>query len=154
MFFDPKEIEIVLQKVIDIYLIPKFHELKMNASGEWLQSLETEVGEDSGKIRGRHYTEYLAKGRPPSDKLPPVSALEKWVKVKLGLSGKQANSMAWAIAQNMKKKGSSHFQKGGTELLEILESPQVIEFIQNELRGIAQVKLTEQLQRNALDYLR
>jgi len=146
MWIERKEIERVLQEVVDKFLIPRFHELKMNASGEWLENLEVEAtDDDKGYIKGRHYTEYLAKGRPPSDKLPPISALEKWVNVKLGISGEEATSIAFAIAHKIRREGTKWHQQGGTDLVEILESPEVITYIQNELGSILKVKISERL---------
>lgn len=154
MFFDEKEIEAVINKVIDIYLIPKFHQHDMNATGEWINSLEVEVLEDKAKIKGRHYTEYLAKGRPPSNNLPPISALKKWVSAKFGINGKEAEQRAWAIAKKIQKHGTTHYRKGGTDLLEVLESPEVVNFIREKIKGIVRISIVKRLQRNALDYLR
>lgn len=146
MWIEREEIERVLREVVAKFLIPKFNENEMNATGEWLQSLEVEAtDDDKGYIRGRHYTEYLAKGRPPSDKLPPISALEKWVNVKLGVSGTEATSIAFAIAHKIKNEGTKWHQQGGTDLVEVLESPEVIAYIQNELGNILKVKISERL---------
>lgn len=38
--------------------------------------------------------------------MPPVLAIEDWVKVKLGLTGKEARSAAWGIARKIAKKGT------------------------------------------------
>ncbi|MGL5233832.1 MAG: hypothetical protein ACRC8Z_03620 [Empedobacter falsenii] len=150
MFFTTNEIEAVLQKVIDNFLIPRFRELDMNATGEWLSSLEVESGNDNGKIRGRDYSEYLTKGRRPGG-LPPINQLVKWVNAKLGIYGQEATSAAWAISKKIQKEGTSWYKKGGSDLLEVLEEPKTIQFIQDELGAIATVKITEQLQRNAIN---
>ena len=149
MFFTQQEIENVLQKVIDLFLIPRFQELKMNATGEWLQSLEIKAELDGGTIRGRAYSEQLAKGREPG-KAPPIRNIERWVNAKLGISGKEATSIAFAISKKIAKEGTSWYQKGGSDLIEVLEEKQTIEFVQNELIAIAKVRIAEQLQRNAL----
>ncbi|MDV4026520.1 hypothetical protein CMT52_19520, partial [Elizabethkingia anophelis] len=119
MWFDDKEIEDVIQKVVDNFLKPRFKELGMNASGEWLQSIEISTGNDSGTIDARAYSEQLAKGRKPG-KLPPVRQLERWVNAKLGLSGNEAKSVAWAISKKIEKEGTSWYQKGGSDLIEVL----------------------------------
>ncbi|MDV4026561.1 hypothetical protein CMT52_19735, partial [Elizabethkingia anophelis] len=119
MWFDDKEIEAVLQKVVDNFLKPRFKELGMNASGEWLQNVGISVVDDSGTIDARAYSEELAKGRKPG-KLPPVKQIEKWVNVKLGLSGNEAKSVAWAISKKIEKEGTSWYKKGGSDLIEVL----------------------------------
>ena len=148
MWFETNELETIIQKVIDNFLIPRFNELKMNASGEWLASLEIEIGNDDGKIRGRDYSEQLAQGRIPG-KAPPIRHLEKWVNAKLGISGTEATSIAFAISKKIAKEGTSWYKKGGTDLIEVLSEPKTIQFMQEELIAIAQVRVAENLQRNA-----
>lgn len=148
MWFEPKDIEAVLQKVIDNFLLPRFHELKMKATGEWEQSLEIKVGDDAGTIRGRDYSEQLAKGRAPG-KMPPIKPLIRWAKAKFGVSEKEATSIAWGVAKKIQKVGTQYHIQGGTDLLEVLEDPKTLQFIQEELGGIARVKIAERLQRNA-----
>jgi|Deesub1362A_J573_1020465.scaffolds.fasta_scaffold00327_89 hypothetical protein len=49
------------------------------------------------------FVEYGTSGR---DKLPPVESIEKWVRAKFGIGGKEARRIAWAIAQEIKKHGT------------------------------------------------
>lgn len=144
-----KEVEEILNDVVDEFLIPRFDELGMSASGEWLRSLEVVAGANGGEIKGRHYTEYLAKGRPPSDKLPPVSALESWVNDKLGITGREANSIAWGIAKKIQKEGSKWYIQKGSNLLEVLQEPKTIEFIKKRIGAKLRVKIAENLVRQA-----
>lgn len=123
-----------MDEVVQRFLIPKFNELNMNASGEWLESLETEARENVGVIRGRDYTEWLEHGRGPGG-LPPISAIETWVNAKLGLYGTEATSAAWGIAKTIQAEGTSWYKKGGSDLLQVLSSPECIQFIQNEFRN-------------------
>jgi hypothetical protein len=44
-------------------------------------------------------------GRKPG-KMPPVDAIKLWVVRKLGISGKEADKVAWAIAYSIGKKGT------------------------------------------------
>lgn len=149
MYFTSNEIESVLLKVVDLFLIPKFRELGMNATGEWINSLEVVANNnDSGTIRGRQYSEQLAKGREPG-KRPPITPLVKWVTAKFGISGKQATSMAFAISHKIANEGTTWYQKGGSDLIEVLEDQKVIEYIQNQLGGILRTKLSNELIRNA-----
>ena len=51
------------------------------------------------------YAESIEFGRTPGT-MPPVSAIQGWVTRKLGIRDpKRANSIAWAISQNIKKHG-------------------------------------------------
>jgi hypothetical protein len=114
------QIENVVSVVVQKVLFPKFDQLGMNASGNWKETTRAE----GNTIIGPAYTEQLAKGRAPGAR-PPISPIEKWVEAKLGLSGKQATSVAWAISINIAKKGTTWHQKGGTDILEVLESKEV-----------------------------
>lgn len=153
MFFHQSEIEAILQKVIDNFLLPRFHSSgyagnSMRATGEWEQSLEIKLGDDSGTIRGRHYTEQLAKGRAPG-KRPPISALKKWAQAKFGVGDKEATSIAFAVAKKIENEGTEYYQRGGTDLLEVFAEPATVQFIQEQLAGILRVRLEESLIRNA-----
>lgn len=152
IYFHPQEIERILTEVVNRFLIPKFRELGMNATGEWLDSLEVTTGDNSGTIRGRDYSQYLAKGRRPGRK-PPIAPLEKWVNAKFGISGAQAKSMAFAITAKIAKEGTTWHQKGGSDLIEVLESMEVQEYITTEMRGILQVELSERLIRQTQEIL-
>ena len=151
-YFHPQDIERILAEVVNRFLIPNFRELGMNATGEWLESLEVTTGINSGTIRGRDYSQYLAKGRKPGQR-PPIAPLEKWVNAKFGISGTQAKSMAFAIATKIAKEGTTWHQKGGTDLIEVLESVEVQEYITGEMRGILQVELSERMVRQTQEIL-
>ena len=137
----------IMDAVVEQFLIPKFNELNMNASGEWLESLETEARDNVGVIRGRDYSEWLAKGRGPGG-MPPVSQIELWVNHKLGLYGSEATSAAWGIAKTIQAEGTTWYKQGGTDLLEVLESPEVIAFIQEKYRGAIQLQVKIAFERN------
>lgn len=147
-YFLPQELERIGNEVVQLFLIPRFRELDMNATGEWLQSLEVQTAGDSVTIRGRHYSEQLAKGREPG-KMPPVNAIERWVNAKIGFSGSDGRAMAWAIAKKIQKEGTTWYQKGGSDLIEVLEEPQTVEYVQNQLAGILQIRIADNLVRTA-----
>ena len=147
-FFEVEEVEQVLKKVVELFLVPRFKELGMPATGEWEQNLEVVAESNSGKIRGRDYSQQLAFGRKPG-KRPPVAPLQKWVMTKFGKGSKEALGIAYAISKKIENEGTTWYQKGGSTLLEILEEPRVIEFIQSELSVIATARVAEQLRRNA-----
>lgn len=136
------QIEKVITTVVEKVLKPKFIELGMDASGNWLETTRA----DKNTIIGPAYTEQLVNGRAPG-KRPPVNPIEKWVEAKLGLSGKQATSAAFAISNKIAKEGTTWHQKGGSDLLEILESKEVYDlFVQTYALEVKAV-LTENFRR-------
>lgn len=121
-----------MQEVIDRYLIPKFNELGMNATGEWLNNVKPASEPNKGIIKGRSYTEQLVYGRKPGRR-PPIEPLERWVTAKFGIGSDQARGMAFAIANKIANEGTTWYQKGGSDLLEALEQPEVIEFVNSQI---------------------
>ena len=110
-FFEVEEVEQVLKKVVELFLVPRFKELGMPATGEWEQNLEVVAESNSGKIRGRDYSQQLAFGRKPG-KRPPVAPLQKWVMAKFGKGSKEALGIAYAISKKIETEGTTWYQKG------------------------------------------
>lgn len=131
----PREIvEKVLNEVVERFLKPKFIELGMNASGDWLNALEVRGNE----IWGMDYTEYLVRGRGGNEdqsdeavwrwaKWAAATFIKDWVSAK-GID----NKLAFPIAYKIAKEGTSYYPNG-TDLLEVLESREVKEFVMREL---------------------
>lgn len=138
------QISSIVWEVVDNFLIPKFNELNMNASGEWLGSLDVVVDGSKAYILGNDYTYYLENGRRPG-KRPPIEPLIRWVTAKFGLTGVQAKSAAFGIATKIAKEGTTHFQSGGTELLKVLNSEDCIKFIQNKITEMLKESVKEKL---------
>lgn len=113
--------------VVENFLKPKFIELGMSASGQWLNTVQGGVENGNGVIYGMDYTYWLANGRKPGT-APPVSALIPWVTAKLGVGGSQAISVAFAVAQKIKNEGTEYYPNG-TDLLTVLESKEVKDYI-------------------------
>lgn len=135
-----------MQGVIDLYFKPKFIALGMNASGEWLNSLEARAENGTGEIWGRDYTRYLVNGRAPG-KRPPIAPLITWVGNKLGVHGREGISIAYAVAKKIEKEGTDYFPSG-TDLLEILESKEVQQFIYDRLAIYINGKIEAEIKRN------
>lgn len=135
-----QEIESVMQGVVDNFLIPKFNELGMNASGEWLNSLSVVGYENTGEIKGRPYTEQLANGRMPGS-MPPIEPIQKWAELKLGIFGDNARSAAFAIAKKIQQSGTTWYQKGGTDIISILQSPEVIQYVNGRIGDFMSVNV-------------
>lgn len=120
-----------LDEVIQLFLIPKFLQLGMNASGSWINSLIAEAENGIGYIKGKHYTYYLVNGRKPGNK-PPITPLVNWVQIKLGKSGTEAIGTAYAIQNKIAKEGTDYYPNG-TDLLEVLQSKEVTNYIYKKL---------------------
>ena len=111
-----KSLEIELDKLIED-LKAKHIELGQKATGNWIDSLTQKTTQTKGTLYAQDYTQFLTKGRPPG-KRPPITPLEKWVQVKLGLSGRQALGAAFAIANKIEAEGTTIFKQGGTDLVD------------------------------------
>jgi hypothetical protein len=142
MLIPDAKFEEILTEVINRFLIPKYDALGMRATGNWAQKLEAK----GNVIRGEKYTEQLVYGRA-AGKAPPIAPLENWVQAKFGISGKQATSFAFAISKKIAKEGTTWKKRGGSDLLEVLETAEVINFINSKLARYFQAEITLQIQR-------
>lgn len=52
------------------------------------------------------YAEYIEYGTDPRERMPPVDAIERWVRRKGIASGKDARGVAFAIARSIQKNGT------------------------------------------------
>lgn len=130
----------ILQGVIDNFMIPRFMELGMDATHTWLQNIQPRVIEGVGYIYGMDYTYFLANGRAPGRR-PPASALLPWVNAKFGIGGQEALSIAFAVATKIGKEGT-RFYPDGTDLLEILNSNEVKQYIYTNLGQALTVEIS------------
>lgn len=159
-FLTSEDITAVIEGVVDNFLIPRFMELNMNASGEWVKSLEVEIrGTNEAVIRGRDYTYFLTRGRGPNQNQDPA-ALRRWAVwagntfIKEWVQDKGLSANPIAVAMGIAKKGTTWKRKGGSDLLEVLTEPDTLRYIEERLRQIVQPRIVEELQRNAEDTLR
>lgn len=82
----------------------------------------------------------FGEGSKPS-KRPPIAPIEKWVRAKIGLSGADAKSMAFAVATNLKKVGykgyrifTDEFQTETGKYVEgLLSQPQYQELVLGDI---------------------
>ena len=139
-----REIEIDIEEIVvatvNEFLIPKFMELGMNATGNWIDELTVSGNE----LWGADYSYYLIHGRRPGA-MPPIAAIEKWVRAKFGLTGREATSMAWAVATKIKNEGTSWYQQGGSDLLEVLQSQETIDFMSEKAGERLKAKVQDEL---------
>ena len=147
-----------MDSVVERFLIPKFNELGMSASGEWLESLQTEARDNVGVIRGRDYSEFLARGRGPNHDSSPegvhlwartqgYAIMAKWIQDK-GLS-LNPFAVAYSVAMN----GTKSYPKG-SDLLEVLSSPECIDFVQNEFKEAIKVEVETAFKREIKNIFR
>ena len=118
----------------------------MQASGEW----EANVQARKNEIWGRDYTEYLALGRPPNND-QDEDAIRRWV----GWAGstilaqwvqdKGLNINPYAVAYKIAREGTSYYPEG-TDLLEVLESREVAEYIMDQMRDLVVLQITTEFQ--------
>lgn len=138
-----------MQGVIDKFLKPKFISLGMNATGKWLDSLEAKAVNGNGEIWGMNYTYWLANGRKPGV-APPVSALIPWVNAKLGIGGKEAISIAFAVATKIKNEGTNYYPDG-TDLLEVLNSDEVKKYVSEQIGTFFSIEINKILKKQLND---
>jgi hypothetical protein len=97
-----------LRKYLLVRLQESLVKQKHNASGKLRDSIEVVEQQAVTGLEIVAYAEdyggYVERGRQ-AGKLPPISALEQWVKTKGIGSGKEALGIAWAIAKSIEKKG-------------------------------------------------
>jgi len=121
-------------------------ELGQKATGKWVESLEVVVSGGKGVIYGTDYTEYIVKGRS-SGKRPPISPLEDWAKAKLGLQGKEALNVAFAVSNKIAREGTETYQQGGNDLIDSVITQQRINKMYDNLGEKISVSIAENLRR-------
>ena len=126
-------VEEILKKEFELIVVDlkqKHIELGMLASGQWINTLAIETTPTNGKILGQDYTDYLVSGRPPSSKMPPISAIKKWIEDKRIIpEDGNVTSLAWAIAKKIQREGTEYHKQGGTDLLDAVITPERIQSI-------------------------
>ena len=135
--------EEILNDVIKDILVPHFLAKGMNATGNWVEKVEAVVD----VIRGPKYTEQLVWGRSPG-KFAPIEPLKQWAMAKFGLDEREALGMAYGVSNNLKKFGSSWYRQGGTDLLEILQAQETIDYIIERTRSFIVQQVTLELRRS------
>ncbi len=148
-FVSVDNIEQLMNDVIDWFLIPRFQGLGMRATGDWEKGLEAVAEPNRGIIKGLDYTEQLVHGQGPTT--VPISDLKRWAKAKFRLSDNAALAVAHRVQNKIKREGTSWYEKGGSNLIEVFEEPVVINFINTRLREIVTPRITDILIRQMRD---
>lgn len=87
----------------------EFEEQGHSATGTALNSFRADLTSEADtykiNIWGVDYAKYVNDGRRAGS-LPPVDAIEEWVKIRGIAQGDEARGVAWAIAKAIEKEGS------------------------------------------------
>ena len=135
-FITEKEVETILDDVIRLFLIPRFEQLGMNATGQWRDNVEAR----GSSIWGEHYTVQLVNGRRPNADQSP-DAIRRW---SYGMAKFNPEFMRWLqarglqeygvqIAYKIGEQGTQYYRDGGTTLLEVLNEQQTIDYIAEQV---------------------
>lgn len=139
-----KEFTVLMSELKD-----KHVSLGMKASGQWIDSLEIVSKRDSVKVIGEKYTEQLVSGRKPG-KFPPIDAIKKWITDKGIVNNIKGNisvsSLAFLIARKIAKKGTNYFQKGGTDLVSSVFTPNKMQDIIDKVGAELTLTFTKQIE--------
>ena len=113
------------------------------ATGELLNSIRYEVTEDALRVYAFDYIYYLEKGRKPG-KRPPTAALIPWVFAKgMADTDKEARSIAFLIARKIGQKGTTIFQRGGSDIVSGVVSDDLIRQIMTDIGAMVGTQITK-----------
>lgn len=131
-------------EVIKRFILPIIDRNNIKNTGEFRESLEAQTTSSSEiQIWGVDYSHYAVSGRG-GGKQPPVKELQKWVQSKFGYGQDKAKQVAFAISAKIKKEGTDRHTKH-LNLIEILESQEVKNYITSEVMKIINKRITEKL---------
>lgn len=101
-------VKILANDMIDD-IIKDLNSQNKNASMKLAKSLKSTTTSSASlvtvRFKAKSYWRQVDKGRRPG-KFVPIKPLVRWARVKLGLSGDDAVSAAFAISRSIKKKGT------------------------------------------------
>ena len=102
------KLKIVSNDMIDD-IIDDLNKGNKNASMSLARSLKSNVLDTGASIisvrfKAKSHWRFVDEGRKPG-KYAPIAPLQRWARVKLGLSEKEAEGAAYAISKTIKKKG-------------------------------------------------
>lgn len=124
-----------MEKVLRNFILPAY-ESKAKATGNWGEALEVILGSEPNSVEvwGADYSMFTEVGRREG-KQPPTPNLIRWVEAKFGYSGDKAVSVAWAVANKIKNKGTDTNQNPHN-LISLLHSDEVENYIIHELSDV------------------
>lgn len=132
-FLVQDDIREVTWEIINRFLIPEY-ERKRKASGKWQSMLDVRVDGLKAVIMGADYTEFLVEGRPPNKNQDP-QAIANWARwygqnvFAQWVQAKGISASPYAVAYKVAREGYD----GDPELVNVLDKPEVLDFIYNFL---------------------
>ena len=145
-----KEIDLLMRELIEAY-----DKKGMRASGNWANSLRSEVSGTVGRIYGENYTEQLEYGRRAGG-FPPIDQIEEWVRDK-GIQAIEASitarNLAFLIARKIAREGWKRDRFGGVELVSEVLTPARIQQALDNIGFTAAQELVIILQKEIVDTL-
>jgi len=150
-YISDADLERILRNVIDLFLIPRFEELGMNASGQWKDNLEVR----GSSIWGRNYTRWLQDGRDKNKK-QGHKELAKWA---YGMSNYNEEFKKWLqirgvveygfqIAYKIAAEGTKAYPEGNP-LLDVLNEQPTLDYIKQQ----ASIIITDKVKAEAFKQL-
>lgn len=144
-FFTKRDFAIILNEVIQRFIHTEIDKHKISDTGKMRNSLESrEVTSTETELWGVDYAYYAISGRS-GGKGPKSQDLIGWVQRKFGVSGKQAEGMAYVIARKIAKEGTDR-NKEKINLSEILNSQEVRQYIIERVTQIMNKNVTDHIQ--------
>ena len=154
IFYKPLENEIItyqdkldlVHDVIETFLKPHYIASEHNASGALLDSFNGRATDFGAVITSLDYIEYLIYGRAPNQDQDP-EAIKSWVSwfapnvFEPWADSKGINVNPYAVAYNIAKRGTIIYREGGSDLLYVLETNEVKEYIIKRLSSIAYINI-------------
>ena len=87
-------------------LVPVFRgRLRGSIGSQVIQDTGSVVGKVGSTLKSEEYPVVIEFGRRPGAKMPPPSALERWVHLVLGVPDNKAASVAFNVARSIARKG-------------------------------------------------
>lgn len=130
-------------------IVKDLNDKQKHASGNLAKSLKFSIAHGGSLIsvtfKAKNYWKFVDKGRR-AGKHVPIAPLVRWARVKLGLSGKDARSAAFAISKTIKRKGikgtnifSNNIKKFNKDINK-LRSKEIAQDVSDEIRRALNVK--------------
>lgn len=150
MFLSESDIKQIGQEVLEKFVIPSYMKSGHNASGDLLASFRVRAEGDKAIISGHDQAQYLIFGRNPNKDQSP-EALRNWVKwfapnvLQPWMQSKGISGSPYPIAYKIARDGTKMHREGGENFLAVLSSQDVSQYIQDRVKGIATVRISETL---------
>lgn len=128
-----QEFELLKQDLIEAY-----DRKGMRASGDWANSIETQIEENRAILLGLEYSQQLETGRR-SGKQPPRQVIEDWI-VNKGIAQRiqgqiSISSLAYLIGRKIAREGWKREGFGGVGLISEIITDERLQRILDEVGG-------------------